>query len=446
MTPPTHAMPVRRRSTLPLQMLAGLLLGLLVGLEWPSLGAKLQPIGTAFIQAIQMIVIPLIFSAVTLGVCRMGENARQLGRVAVVAFVWFYVATLFAVLVALGLNGIFHPGVGANLAATGKVPANLMLSVDWTKYLLDLIPTNIVAAMAAQRVLPTLVFAVLFGLGLSRIGATARPVIMLFEAVMATMFRVTGWIVATAPLAIFAIMAWLFATQGLATIAALARLIGLMYLGLIIMVLCFWVVLLLLRENPLAITRRVMEPVLLAFTTRSSEVTLPVHMETLERMGVPNKVVAIVLPLGYSFNLDGSTLYIALAVTFLAEAYHLQLTWSAELTIIVTAMIASKGIANVPSGGLVALATVLTAVGLPVEAIAVIAGVDAFMDMGRTAVNVFGNTVAVKLVQKLGGSGLVESDLPEPVVASQILKKAAKADGGVLLKQDAGGGQASWHS
>ncbi len=418
MIAPAYAMPARRRSTLPLQMLAGLLLGLLVGVAWPSLGSKLQPLGTAFIQAIQMIVIPLIFSAVTLGVCRMGENARQLGRVAVVAFVWFYVATLFAVLVALGLNGLFHPGAGANLAATGKLPANLMLSVDWTKYLLDLIPTNIVAAMAAQRVLPTLVFAVLFGLGLSRIGAIARPVIMLLEAVMATMFRVTGWIVALAPLAIFAIMAWLFATQGLATIVALARLIGLMYLGLIVMVLCFWVILLALRENPIAITRAVMEPVLLAFTTRSSEVTLPVHMETLERMGVPNKVVAIVLPLGYSFNLDGSTLYIALAVTFLAEAYHLQLTWSAELTIIVTAMIASKGIANVPSGGLVALATVLTAVGLPVEAIAIIAGVDAFMDMGRTAVNVFGNTVAVKLVQKLGGSGLTESDLPEPLVAA----------------------------
>jgi dicarboxylate/amino acid:cation (Na+ or H+) symporter, DAACS family len=269
-------------------------------------------------------------------------------------------------------------------------------------------------------VLPTLVFAVLFGLGLSRIGATGRPVIALLEAVMAAMFRVTGWIVSLAPLAVLAIMAWLFATQGLATIAALARLIGLMYLGLLVMVACFWVVLALLRENPFSITRQVLEPVLLAFTTRSSEVTLPVHMETLERMGVPNKVVSLVLPLGYSFNLDGSALYIALAVTFLAEAYNLQLTWSSELTILVTALIASKGIANVPSGGLVALATVLTAVGLPVEAIAVIAGVDAFMDMGRTAVNVFGNTVAVKLVQRLGGSGLAGSDLPDAVANSRM--------------------------
>ena len=268
------------------------MLGLIVGVEWPSVGKALQPIGTAFIQAIQMIVIPLIFSAVSLGVYRMGENARQLGRVAIVAFGWFYVATLFAVLVALGLNGLFHPGRGANLVATGSVSPNLALSVDWTKYLLDLIPTNIVAAMAAQRVLPTLVFAVLFGLGLARIGgATARPMVVLMEAVLATMFRVTGWIIALSPLAIFAIMAWLFATQGMASIIALTRLIGLMYLGLLIMVLCCWLVLALMRENPFAITRGVLEPVLLAFTTRSSEVTLPVHMEALEQMGVPNKVV-----------------------------------------------------------------------------------------------------------------------------------------------------------
>lgn len=412
--------PVRRRSTLPLQMLVGLVLGLIVGIEWPSVGKTLQPIGLAFIQAIQ-IVIPLIFSAVALGVYRMGENARQLGRVAVVAFVWFYVATLFAVLIALGLNGVLHPGSGANLVPTGTVSPSMALSVDWTKYLLDLIPTNIVAAMAAQRVLPTLVFAILFGLGLARVGeAIARPAVMLMEAVLAAMFRVTGWIIVLSPLAVFAIMAWLFATQGTAAVTALAWLIGTMYLGLLLMVLCFWVVLALLGENPLVITRNVLEPVLLGFTTRSSEVTLPVHIETLERMGVPNKVVSLVLPLGYSFNLDGSTLYVTLAVTFLAEAYHVELTWASELTILVTAMIASKGIANVPSGGLVALATVLTAIGLPVEAIAIIAGVDAFMDMGRTAVNVFGNTVAVKLVQKLGGLELAESDLPLEVASARV--------------------------
>ena len=241
--------PVRRRSTLPLQMLVGLVLGLIVGIEWQSVGKTLQPIGLAFIQAIQMIVIPLIFSAVALGVYRMGENARQLGRVAVVAFVWFYVATLFAVLIALGLNGVLHPGSGANLVPTGTVSPSMALSVDWTKYLLDLIPTNIVAAMAAQRVLPTLVFAILFGLGLARVGeAIARPAVMLMEAVLAAMFRVTGWIIVLSPLAVFAIMAWLFATQGTAAVTALAWLIGTMYL-LLLMVLCFWVVLALLGKT-----------------------------------------------------------------------------------------------------------------------------------------------------------------------------------------------------
>ena len=217
---------------------------------------------------------------------------------------------------------------------------------------------------------------------------------------------------ALSPLAILAIMAWLFASLGAAAILALGKLIGSMYLGLLLMVLCCWLILMLLGERPLTVTRAVIEPVMLGFTTRSSEVTLPVHMEVLERMGVPNRVVALVLPLGYSFNLDGSTLYVTLAVTFLAEAYHVELTWSAELTILITAMIASKGIANVPSGGLVALATVLTAIGLPVEAIAIVAGVDAFMDMGRTAVNVFGNTVAVKLVQRFSRIELADSGLP----------------------------------
>jgi DAACS family dicarboxylate/amino acid:cation (Na+ or H+) symporter len=316
--------------------------------------------------------------------------------------------------IALGLDAVFHPGVGANLVPSGKIPPNLAVSVDWVKFLIDLIPSNIVAAMAAQKVLPTLVFAVLFGAALAAAGETAQPVVRLLEAVAAAMFRVTQWIIALAPIAILGIMAWLFATQGGATILALMRLIAVMYLGLGVVVALFWTMMLLLGERPGLVLRKVLEPVMLAFTTRSSEVTLPVHLEKLRELGVPDKIVSVVLPLGYSFNLDGTILYMALATTFLAEAYNLTLDWSALATILVTTMIASKGIANIPSGGLVALATVLTAIGLPVEAIALIAGVDAFMDMGRTAVNVFGNTVAVLLVQRFGGQGTRESGLPAP--------------------------------
>ncbi len=400
----TSLTPVRRTpSTLPYQMVGGLLLGLAVGLLFPGFGIRLQWVGTAFIQAVQMIVIPIVFSAVTLGICRMGSDIRKLGRIALFSFGWFYLATLIAILVALALNGVFHPGSGAGVVATGKVPPNLALSVDWTKYFLDLIPGNVLAAMAAQKVLPTLVFSALFGVALATMGEQARPIVTLLETVLQAMFRITNWIVSTAPLAIFAIMAWLFASQGSATILALGKLIATMYLALAILVIIFMAIMVALGERPIAVTRQMMGPVMLAFSTRSSEVALPLHFEKLEEMGVSPRIVSIVLPLGYSFNLDGSALYITLATTFLAEAYHITLTWSALLTILGTTLIASKGVANVPAGGLVALATVLTSVGLPVEAITIIAGVDAFMDMGRTAVNVFGNTAAVLLMCRIGG-------------------------------------------
>ncbi len=407
---------IRRAAVpLPIQMLIGLIVGLAIGFLWPGLGAALQPLGTAFIEAIKMVVIPIVFSVVTLGVYKMGADIRQLGRVALISFGWFYLATIILILIALGLDGIFHPGVGANLVPSGKIPPNLAVSVDWVKYLIDLIPSNIVAAMAAQKVLPTLVFAVIFGCALASIGETARPVVRLLDAVAHAMFRVTQWIIALSPIAIMGIMAWLFATQGGATILALARLIGVLYLGLAAVVAVFCVMMVLLGHRPLVVLKKVLEPVMLGFTTRSSEVTLPVHLEKLREMGVPDKIVSVVLPLGYSFNLDGTILYMALATTFLAEAYNLTLDWSALATILITTMIASKGVANIPSGGLVALATVLTAIGLPVEAIALIAGVDAFMDMGRTATNVFGNTVAVLLVQRYGGAAAQEPALvPQP--------------------------------
>jgi DAACS family dicarboxylate/amino acid:cation (Na+ or H+) symporter len=402
----TTVAPARFSVPLPLQMLIGLILGLAIGLIWPSFGVKLQPIGTAFIEAIKMIVIPIIFSAVTLGIYKMGANMRQVGRVSVIAFAYFYAATIALVILGLTLDAIFHPGIGANLVPTGKIPPGLAISIDWVKWLIDLIPSNIVAAMAAQKVLPTIIFAVVFGLALASIGETlARPVIAVLETVVAAMFKVTQWIIAFAPLAILGIMAWLFATQGSSTIFALAKLIGVLYIGLACVIVLFLVALVLLGEPPVATFKKVLAPVLLGFTTRSSEVTLPVHMERLREMGIPDKVVSVILPLGYSFNLDGTILYMTLATTFLAEAYNVPLDWPALFTILVTTTIASKGTANIPSGGLVALATVITSIGLPVEAIALIAGVDAFMDMGRTAVNVFGNTVAVLLVRKLGGTG-----------------------------------------
>ena len=400
-----------RLPALPLvaQMMLGLVMGLSVGLLWPDFGERLRPIGTAFVEAVKMIVIPVVFSSVTLGVYRMGRELKVLGRVATICLVYFYLATVVSIIIGLLLNAAFHPGAGAPLAATGK-------SVDWIKFFMDMIPSNIIAAMAEQKVLPTLVFSILFGLALATLGEVALPVIATLEAVMAAMFKITKWITSLAPIAIFAIMAWLFATQGLATVLALAKLVIVMYLGLLIMMLVFWLMLFLIGEKPLEVTKSVMEPMILAFSTRSSEVTLPLHMEKLRAMGVPNRLVSVVLPLGYAFNRDGAIMYFALAVTFLAEAYGVPLDWGTLLTIVMVTTIASKGSANIPSGGLVAIAMVLTAIGLPIEALAIIAGVDAFLDMGRTAINVFGNTVAVKLVQKFSGDIFEDDEQVAPIV------------------------------
>jgi DAACS family dicarboxylate/amino acid:cation (Na+ or H+) symporter len=195
----------------------------------------------------------------------------------------------------------------------------------------------------------------------------------------------------------------------------MARLVGTLYVGLVVVVLLMCLVLKTIGESPIGTLKKIAEPLFLAFATRSSEVTLPIHMEILERAGVPNKIVSTVLPLGYSFNQDGSSLYLSLAVTFIVEAHGIHLDWPTMLSIVVTGLITTKGMGNVGGGALVAATTVIVALGLPVEAIAIIAGIDAFMDMGRTAVNVMGNTVAVLLVRRFGG---LKDESADPVVAS----------------------------
>ncbi len=390
------------------QILVGLFLGVAIGALWPKIGTSLQPLGLAFIKAIKMIVMPLVFSAVTLGIYKMGSNIKQLGRLGIIAFAWFYLATGISVVLGIGLNAVFHPGAGVALQATGSIPANLATHIDWAKFFLDIIPDNIVNAIANQKIIPTLFFAICFGLCLGSIGEKAKGVVNVLEGVMEAMFKLTKGVVATAPVAVAGIMAWVFATQGGKMLWAMAKLIGTLYIGLLFVMVVFWVVVYFLGMNPFATTKKVMEPLLLAFTTCSSEVTLPVHMEILERTGIPNKVVSFVLPLGYSFNLDGAALYQSLAVCFLAEAYGIPLDASSLLTILVTTLIANKGTANVPAASLVVLAVILTSIGLPVEAIAILAGVDRFMDMGRTTVNVFGNTIAAILLHKFGGQGITD--------------------------------------
>ncbi len=388
------------RAKVPWTMLASIVMGLIVGFAWPALGTHLKILGTLFIEGVKMVVIPLIFSSVTLGMCTLGSDASRSGRVLGIVFAWFFSASLVAIAIALGLNAFFRPGLGAHLSASQLAPSAVQPIIDWQQIVIDIVPGNIVAAMAAQRVLPTLLFAVLLGLALSKIGDKAQSAVKLLEAVMDAVFVMTKWIVSLAPIAVFGIMAWLAASEGAQTFLALGCLIGTLYVGFFLLWCFFWTVLWHQKLNPLRFTRDVSAPILLGFTTRSSEVTFPVLMETLCSMGASRRLVSVVLPLGYSFNLDGAALYQSLSAVFLVDAYGMHLDTSTILTIIAMTLIASKGLANVPSASLIALMTVTHAIGLPPEALATIAGADAFMDMGRTATNVFGNAVAATLAQK----------------------------------------------
>jgi DAACS family dicarboxylate/amino acid:cation (Na+ or H+) symporter len=389
--------------SLPIQMLVGLFVGCALGFLWPAFGKELFPVGRAFINALRMLIIPLVFSSIVLGIYRMGQEIRLFGKVIGIAFVWFYVATGTCLLIGLLMNAIFHPGIGVDLTIQGKAPTTTVAAVNWVNFFLDLIPTNVVAAMAEQKILQVLLFGILFGGALSAIGDLALPVVGVLRGVQAATMKLVRWIIVLAPLAVAAVIAWLVATQGVATLYALAKLVGTLYVGLLVVVLLMCLVLYAIGESPLGTIRKIAEPLFLAFATRSSEVTLPVHMEILERAGIPNKIVSTVLPLGYSFNQDGSSLYLSLAVTFIVEAHGIHLDWPTMLSIIVTGLITTKGMGNVGGGGLVAATTVIVALGLPAEAIAIIAGIDVFMDMGRTTVNVMGNTVAVLLVRRFGG-------------------------------------------
>ncbi len=388
---------------LPVQIAIALMLGALIGWAWPAVGVSLQPLGMAFIAAVKMVVIPLVFCAVTLGTLKMGLDTPRLGRMALVAFGWFYLAGAIAIAIGLSLDALFHPGRGISIPAGSEAVGQVSATINWTQFLLDLIPSNVIAAMAQQRVLPTLIFATLFGFGLASLGAArARPMTDVLDTVLAVMFRITGWIVALAPVAVLAVVASLVATQGSATLWSLAKLVAVMYLGYASFALLCIAAFALLDPRPVRLARAMIAPALIGFITRSSETALPLHMEKLEEHGLDNRTVSVVLPLGYSFNLDGSALYIGVATTFICEAYGLHLSFGRLLTILGAALLASKGVANVPAGSLVALSSVLLALGLPADALALVAGVDVFLDMGRTGLNVFGNTLGVLIVRRFG--------------------------------------------
>ena len=382
-------------------ILLGLIGGALLGYFAPASAVKLQWMASLFIRLIKLLVAPIIFSTLVVGLAGAGQ--RHIGRLLFKSLIWFWVATAVALVVGLGAANLLQPGLGAVEHAGLKFEP----PPPPKPFYEQLVPESIVAAMASNSILQIVCFSVLFAMALSAIGERGRPVVHVLQGVAEAMFKVTEYVMSLAPIGVFAAMAAAIGSQGLGVMLQLFKLVGSLYLALVVFVI---LLLLVVKAATGLHIRRVMlelkEPLLLAFSTTSSESALPKAISAMERLGVPARIVGFVLPAGYSFNLAGSTLYLALASLFIAQATGKHMPLWLQLEMMLTLLISSKGVAAVPRASLVVLASACATYGLKVEWIATILGVDAVMDMARTTVNVLGNCLAAVVVGKW------ESELP----------------------------------
>ena len=376
-------------------ILLGLLFGVLLGYLAPSFAVKLQWVAALFIRLIKLLVAPIIFSTLVVGLAGAGQ--RHIGRLLLKSLTWFWVATAVALVVGLGAANLLQPGLGA----VERAGLHFEPPPPPKPFYEQLVPESIVAAMASNSILQIVCFSVLFAMALSAIGERGRPVVHVLQGVAEAMFKVTEYVMSLAPIGVFAAMAAAIGSQGLGVMLQLFKLVAALYVALVI-----FVALLLFGVKALTgmrigrVMRELKEPLLLAFSTTSSESALPKAISAMERLGVPARIVGFVLPAGYSFNLAGSTLYLALAALFIAQATSKAMPLWLQLEMMLTLLISSKGVAAVPRASLVVLASACATYGLKVEWIATILGVDAVMDMARTTVNVLGNCLASVVVAK----------------------------------------------
>jgi proton glutamate symport protein len=402
------------------QIFIALILGIIFGYLFPSYGAALKPIGDVFLRMIKMIVVPLVFSALIVGIAGSG-SFKVLGRLGLKTLLWFELATTVALVIGIVVVNVFHPGSGVNIGNIGDTSAVLAASkkkIDMIQMLIDIVPPNIVDAMARGSLIQIVLFSTFFGLATAAAGKNGEPIVNFFDSIMKVMFHFTMFVMKLAPFGVFAAIAYTVGTFGLGMLIPLIKLILCLYLSLIIFILVVLVgASIIVRVNFFHLMRAVKEPLLLAFSTASSETALPLLIERLQEFGVPKRIVMFVLPTGYSFNLDGGTLYSSMAVMFIAQVYGIPLDIGQQVILLLTLMLATKGMAAVPGAVLITIAGTVAAFGLPVEGVALILGVDRLLDMGRTATNVIGNTVATVVVARW------EKALPNDVLKEAYAKK-----------------------
>ena len=402
-----------KRPSLTTWILIGLFAGILFGAFFPAQAKALGLLGTIFLRLIKSIIAPLLFATLVVGVAGTG-NVKTMGRIGAKAILYFEIVTTIALFVGLGAVNLVKPGVGVELK---KAPAAALPqpNASFSQILEHTFPTSIIDAMARGEVLQIVVFTFLFGMACAVIGAKARPVVEFCESLSEVMFRYTNYVMLFAPIGVFGAMAATVGEKGLKVLLNLGQLVLTLYGALVFFVVVVLGAVTAIARIPLKrFIAHVREPWLIAFSTASSEAALPLALENMERFGAPKHIVAFVLPTGYSFNLDGSTLYLSLAAMFIAQAAGVHLPLGTQLVMMLTLMLTSKGVAGVPRASLVILAGTLATFNLPVEGIAVILGVDTLMDMARTSVNLLGNCLATAVVARWEGVNL---NSPEPLPA-----------------------------
>ncbi|MFK8257961.1 glutamate/aspartate:proton symporter GltP [Erwinia sp. AnSW2-5] len=400
------------------QILIALVLGIAAGAilhnqpenrEW-LITNVLSPAGDIFIHLIKMIVVPIVISTLIVGIAGVGD-AKKLGRIGVKTIVYFEVITTIAIVTGITLANVFQPGSGIDMST--------LATVDISKYeattaqvqgqphslvttILSLIPQNIFAAIAKGDMLPIIFFSVLFGLGLSSLPSEHRdPLVRVFRSTSEAMFKVTNMIMRYAPIGVFALISVTVANFGFASLWPLAKLVVLVYAAIMFFALVvFGAVARFCKLRITTLIRILKDELILSYSTASSETVLPRIMEKMEAYGAPKSITSFVVPTGYSFNLDGSTLYQSIAAIFIAQLYGIDLSLGQEIVLVLTLMVTSKGIAGVPGVSFVVLLATLGSVGIPLEGLAFIAGVDRILDMARTALNVVGNALAVLVIAK----------------------------------------------
>ena len=424
-------------------ILIALVLGIITGLALhyaiddgtAASGARLAKIAeylsivtTLFLRLIKMIIAPLVFATLVAGIAHMGDVAA-LGRVGLRSILWFILATFVSLTLGLLLVTVLHPGVGLNLplpptTATSGVETAAFNLKDFISHV---VPASIFEAMSTNEILPIVVFSMFFGIALTSVGEKGKPLVRGIESLVRVMLQVTNYVMRFAPFAVFTAVASAIAEQGPEILYTFGKFVGAFYLGLAIL----WAVLVgaafvIVGPRTRHLVRYVRDPVVLAFSTASSEAAYPRTLEALDRFGVPARIGSFVLPLGYSFNLDGSMMYMTFATIFIAQAYGIDLSLGQEITMLLVLMITSKGMAGVPRASLVVIAATLSMFRIPEAGLLLILAVDHFLDMGRSATNVVGNAVASAVVAKWEGDLDVElpADIEPPHAPS---KRKAKA-------------------